>query len=264
VTDIVSWLVAVVACALPRRVWPRVERTLPLRLAAPAGGLVTCGAGCAIGIVGFFTFASQLADANNTWMLNMLSKAPTSADHAVGLVPYGMSVITLFLFLFFTPAGLLSIYLTGSGFVRSVAAWFDEPIGDPILTGIHAATTRLVSKHRAKSSRAAREELEGAEVPDALYAGDWAGLDVDYVLVASRRKPEWHAGAIVMTSEEWYKLGVPFDKQTSGGLRTVYPLKKMETVEVVRRGIQYELPQLRKSGPKSQSATKPRRHEEKA
>ena len=39
-------------------------------------------------------------------------------------------------------------------------------------------------------------------------------------------------------------LGVPFDIQTPAGLRTAYPLKKMDTVEVVRRGIQYELPRL--------------------
>ena len=43
---------------------------------------------------------------------------------------------------------------------------------------------------------------------------------------------------------DWYKLGEPFDIQTPAGLRTAYPLSKMETVEVVRRGIQYELPRL--------------------
>jgi hypothetical protein len=37
----------------------------------------------------------------------------------------------------------------------------------------------------------------------------------------------------------------PFDMQTPAGLRTAYPLKKMDTVEVVRRGIQYDLPRLR-------------------
>ena len=51
-------------------------------------------------------------------------------------------------------------------------------------------------------------------------------------------------GAIILTSTDWYKLGVPFDIQTPAGLRTAYPLKKMDTVEVVRRGIQHELPRL--------------------
>ena len=52
--------------------------------------------------------------------------------------------------------------------------------------------------------------------------GDWAGLTgVDLVVPSARRKPEWNAGAIMM--------------------RTVYPLTKMDTVEVVRRGILYEL-----------------------
>jgi hypothetical protein len=59
---------------------------------------------------------------------------------------------------------------------------------------------------------------------------------VDYVVLAARRKAEWNPGAIVMTSSDWYKLGVPFDIRTPAGLRTAYPVKKMETVEIVRRG----------------------------
>jgi hypothetical protein len=31
----------------------------------------------------------------------------------------------------------------------------------------------------------------------------WAGLDVDYVVLASRRKREWEAGAIILTSSDW-------------------------------------------------------------
>ena len=89
-----------------------------------------------------------------------------------------------------------------------------------------------------------------------LRTGDWAELHgVDYVVLSARRKPDWHAGAIVLTSTDWYRLGVPFDMETPAGLRTAYPLTKMETVEVVRRGIQYELPRL------IPSATKTRKHE---
>jgi len=93
-------------------------------------------------------------------------------------------------------------------------------------------------------ARAARARLEGEERPDMLQTGEWAGVDADYVVLASRRKPEWTAGAIILTSSDWYKLGVPFDIETPAGLRTAYPLKKMEAVEVVRRGIEYELPRL--------------------
>jgi hypothetical protein len=47
-----------------------------------------------------------------------------------------------------------------------------------------------------------------------------------------------------MTSGDWYRLGVPFDMQTPAGLRTAYPIKKWESLEAVRRGIEYTLPRL--------------------
>ena len=79
-----------------------------------------------------------------------------------------------------------------------------------------------------------------------LRTGEWAGLDVDYIVLTARRKAEWEPGAIIMTNSDWYRLGVPLDVETPAGLRAAYPLKKLESVEVVRRGIQYELPHLPK------------------
>ncbi len=73
--------------------------------------------------------------------------------------------------------------------------------------------------------------------------GSWCGLEADYVVLAARRKAEWTEGAIILTSTDWYRLGAPFDMDTPSGLRTAYPLTKLESVEVVRRGIEYELPQ---------------------
>ena len=97
---------------------------------------------------------------------------------------------------------------------------------------------------RARAEIRPRAPAKGATLQTSLRTGAWCGLDADYVVLSARRKSEWLAGAIVMTDADWFKLGVPFDMDTPSGLRTVYPLKKMETVEVVRRGIQYELPRL--------------------
>ena len=77
-----------------------------------------------------------------------------------------------------------------------------------------------------------------------LQTGAWASIQADYVVLSARRKAEWNPGAIVMTSGDWYKLGDAFDVETPAGLRIAYPLTRMETVEVVRRGIHYELPRL--------------------
>lgn len=43
----------------------------------------------------------------------------------MSMVPYGISVLTLFIFLFVTPTGLLAVYLVTSGTVRAVAAYTD-------------------------------------------------------------------------------------------------------------------------------------------
>jgi len=245
-SDMVRWIAAVVAGVAPRRVWPALERWLPLQSAAFLSGLATLFAGFFIGVGGFFTFATRLASANNDWMLGRLGAPPTTGDAAVGLVPYGMSVLTLFIFIFFTPTGLFALYLTTSGGLRAISAWLDDPRGDFVLTGIDWAATTMFQKNRRERLQIARERLEGDDAPDVLQTGAWARLpDADYVVLAARRKAEWTAGAIVLTSSDWYTLGVPFDIQTPAGLRTAYPLKKMDTVEVVRRGIQYELPRLR-------------------
>ena len=230
---------------MPRRFWPTFERHLPLRAAAAVSGLVTLLTGFFAGFGGFITFATRLAGANNDWMLARLAGPPAAGNEVVGLVPYGVSVLTLFLFLFFTPLGLLSLYLTVSGALRAIAAWFDDPSGDFVLTGLDWGATTLFEKNRRERRQIARERLEGAETPDVLQTGAWAKRpDVDYVVLASRRKAAWDPGAIILTSSDWYKLGLAFDIQTPAGMRTAYPLTKMETVEVVRRGIQYELPRL--------------------
>ena len=242
---IVRWILALFAGIAPRALWPSLERHLPLRSAAATSGLVTLLAGFFYGFGGFMTFATTLAAANNDWMMARLGGPPAAGDAAVGLVPYGMSVLTLFIYLFFTPRGLFSTYVVVSGTLRAIAAYLDDPHGDPVLSAVHWAATGMWTKNREERRQIARERLEGRDAPDVLQTGAWAGVpDSDYVVLAARRKAEWSAGAIILTTEDWYKLGVPFDIQTLAGMRTAYPLKKMETVEVVRRGILYELPRM--------------------
>lgn len=252
----VRWIVALVTGVAPRRMWPALERHLPVRSAAAASGLVTMLGGFFYGFGGFMTFATTLAGANNDWVLGRLAGPPARGEAAVGLVPYGMSVLTLFIYLFFTPRGLFSTYVVVSGALRAIAGWFDDPRGDPVLTGLDWAATTMWEKNRRERRQIARERLEGSDAPDVLQTGAWAGLpDADYVVLAARKKAEWDAGAIILTASDWYKLGVPFDIQTAAGVRTAYPLKKMNTVEVVRRGIQYELPRLTLQRAKSRGST---------
>jgi len=246
VLNLTSWAAALVVGAAPRPLWRWLEPPLPLHRTAFPSGLLTLGVGFVYGVPGFFAYASSVASDDNDWMLRRLALPPQLGDSAVGLVPYGVSILTLFLYLFLTPRGLVSLYLAASGSIRAVAAFFDpsDARGDFVLTAIYSAVTSVWQGARRTRTRLARERLEGEERPDVLQTGEWAQVDADYVVLASRKKAEWTAGAIIMTSTDWYKLGEPFDIDTPAGLRTAYPLNRMEAVEVVRRGIRYDLPRL--------------------
>ncbi|PYR59061.1 MAG: hypothetical protein DMF91_15695 [Acidobacteria bacterium] len=239
-----EWMGAVVAGAAPRRLWHRLEPPLPLAATAVPAGLFTFVLGFVIGVPGFFAYAEAAADTNNTWMLQNISRVAAKDANYLTTGPVAISVLTLFAFLFLTPLGLLTTYLITTGAVRAVSAMVDDPRGDPILSGVYWGTTSLIAGAKRTSRQRARERLEGPEVPDRLVTGESAGLTADYVVIASRRKPEWEAGAIILTSTDWYRLGTPIDADMENGLRTLYPLTKLDAVEVVRRGIQYELPRL--------------------
>lgn len=240
--DALWWLLSIPAGILPERVWPSLERWLPLRRTAFLSGILTLFVGFFFGFFGLLKFLAWTADANNAWLLKRAAAGVmTDAD---ALVPYGFSVAAFFYYLFLTPRGLFSTYLVISGTLRSISAFVDDPRGDFMLSFARWAASTLWSKNRQERTKIARERLEGPEARDVLQTGEWAGVDADFVVLAARRKAEWTKGAIVMTSTDWYRLGEPFDTDTPAGLRTAYPLTKMETVEVVRRGIQYELPRL--------------------
>jgi hypothetical protein len=246
---LIERLLAIAAGVLPRRVWPRFEPPLPIARNAVFSGLVTFAIGFAVGFDGFMDYAGRTADETNSWMLRNMSAPCAVADCAsqpyrLALTPYGVSAVTLFAYLFFTPTGLLSMYATVSGFVRFVAAYFGDPHGDFVLAGVHAAWTSLLTSRRARRNRRVREAEEGPDVADVLGTGDWAGLPVDYVVIASRRKPAWDAGAIILSSADWYRLGAPLETRIDGRLRMLYPLTRLDAAEVVRRGIEYELPRL--------------------
>ena len=106
--DLLRWVAAVFAGVAPRRLWSALDRHLPMRDAAAVSGLATMLGGFFYGFGGFMTFATTLADANNNWMLARLNGPIAPGNEAVGLVPYGVSVLTLFIYLLSTPRGLLS------------------------------------------------------------------------------------------------------------------------------------------------------------
>ena len=239
---------AVAVSLLPRRHWPGFD-WLPLHHMVPVSGVVTSLAGAALGIRGFFAYlermrSSAAASILDIAQLQVAGQLPETAD--VSAVPAALWMVAPLAFAFFTPTGLFSIYLVASGWFRVAAWWIGEPHGDPILTGIDAVVHRSRRAAARSAAHESRERAEGADEPDRRYPGAWADLaDVDFVVVAARRKPGWTAGTFVITPDGWFTLGEPFDRPMPHGLRTVYPLTALTTMDVLRKGVTYQLPPLR-------------------
>lgn len=223
-------IAAVLAGTLPRRYWTAID--LPIAEKATFAGVVTLLAGCALGITGYFAHLERVLE-------------------TAVFVPSPYMMVAYFGYVFFTPRGLFSLYLVGSGLARAVSGWIDEPFGDPVLTAIDALFHRTRGAAVTRASHRERLAAEGADQPDRRYAGAWAGLPgVDFVIVAARRKAEWTVGTFVITQDGWFTLGQPFDRPMPQGVRTIYPLTLLATMDVMRKGVAYELPPLRPHPPR--------------
>lgn len=240
-------LLALAAAPLPKRWWDSLE-ALPIRRAAALSGLATAAAGLVMGGRGLLAYLGRASNAAIDATIELTARQARGEAPLTDVTTFDLQRLSIFsfvAFVLFTPLGLLALYLVVSGVVRAASSWVEQPLGDPLLTGLDAALSRASRRLRRRSADASRKRQEGPEVPDRLFTGAWAGLEgVDYVVVASRRKPDWTAGTFVITRDKWYTLGEPFDMQLPQGLRTVYPLTEQKVAEVLRRGVPYELPLL--------------------
>lgn len=242
------FIVAIVAALLPRHYWSRLDTVVPVSRAAIVSSIATILLAAAIAIPAFLRHVEENAGEAVELMLQATGWRPASGtavpSDEVAVGSWNASYLSPLMF-FLTPLGLFSTYLAASGYVRAVSAYVDDARGDPILTVIDRIVRHVWGNAAANRARRDRERLEGPEVPDHLVTGRAAGFpDAHFVVVASRRKPGWQAGAFVITSEKWYRLGPPVERQMPVGLRTLYPLTELTDHEVLRRGIAYELPPL--------------------
>jgi hypothetical protein len=237
----VTFVVAMAAAFLPYRHWARLPTSVRVFDAAVVSGLATTFAGMAIGIPGFLEHAHATTSLGLDAELHQVFTNP-SAGYSQGMVQ-GFAGLSIFTFLLLTPMGWLTLYFVVGGTVRAAAAWFDDPVGDPILTGLDAIVSRGWANRRERTERGARASREGPEVPDRVVSSTAAGLPgCDLVVVSSRRKPGWERGVAVFTAEKCYRLGEPVERTVAGHLRTLYPLTEHVDFEAIRKSVQYELP----------------------
>ncbi len=180
IRDALSFLAAMVLTVLPYRQWSRLPDSFPLRSAAFASALVTFFAGAAIGIPGFLEHMGATVSLANETTLKY--------DYFNRGLSSGFAGLSIFTFLLLTPKGWVTMYLLGTGGLRMAAVWFDDPIGDPVLTIIDSRLLGRREKQRVERELRTREELEGPETPDRVVSSAQAGVPA-CDLVKSRHAP---------------------------------------------------------------------------
>ena len=225
------------AAMLPKRWWDTLDLYVPASDSALISGILTFMAGAGLGIVSFISHATGWAAETNRLVLG----SPDLALSGAGSISM---LLAFFTFLFFTPWGWATLYLTFSGFIRAGAAAFSESFGDPLLTGLDAMAVGTTRRVRVSRARARRETLEGPEVADRIVPGSKLGMPgVDFVIVASRVKPDWNKGTVVISASKTYRVGAIEERTIAGRLRTLYPLTEHKDLEVFRRTVRYDLPE---------------------
>ena len=241
---------AVLAAVLPRRHWAALDQWIPVTRSVLLSGIATIAAAAVIGIPAYWksqeamsrVVARSLMQAAG-WPVRESSGEllPEAAAQVTWLSGY----ISPLSFALLTPAGLAMTYLAVTGLSRTVAWFVDSSHGDPLLTALDSIVSQRRRARAVRRATAAREALEGPEVPDRLVTGKAAGIpEAELVVVASRRKPEWQRGVFVITPEAWYRIGEPVERQLRAGLRTLYPLSEIHDLEVRRKSVEYDLPPL--------------------
>ena len=239
---------------LPRRVWRHWSLKLPVREMALPSSMLILALALAIGLTGFIAHATHAADAHAETILLIGEKFSDSNNQAgLGiLVPMTFSPLELFIFLLITPTGWLTMYLAGSGLIRTAGAIAREPMGDLLLTALFFLALRGRDRAVDKHERTVREREEGDDSPDRLVTGEWAGMpEIDIALIASRRKEGWEEGTYIISDDLCYRIEKPFDRRFPFGLRRVYPLLEVDNSgEIMRRMIHHRLPPLTQTAEK--------------
>lgn len=235
IRDALSFLGAMIATLLPFRLWERLPASFPLLSGAFASGLSTFFLGAAIGIPGFLEhMGATVSLANETTLkYDYFSRGQSG----------GFGALSIFTFLLLTPKGWLTMYLLGTGGARMAAIWFDDPLGDPVLTVIDGKLFRRREQRRVEREMRTRAELEGPETADRVVSSAQAGLPAcDLVVVTARRKPGWARDVVVYTANTCYRIGDPVERVIAGNVRTLYPLTEHTDLEAVRKSVTYDMP----------------------
>jgi hypothetical protein len=247
---VVTWIAGVAAATLPKRWWPMLDAYVPATDSASISAILTILIAGAVGVPGFISHVTEQVSLNNSAILaaaegqaSRPASAETVSENEWGRMFVGVSSLSIFTFIFLTPAGVTSTYLGISGTWRGIAAAVDDPFGDPILTGVDVLVLGGLRRTRSGFARNRRGMLEGPAVADRVVRASSIGVaGADLVIVAARRKPQWDVGTVVDTGDDWFRVASIEERTIGGRLRTLYGLTAHRDSEAIRRAVRYEMP----------------------
>jgi hypothetical protein len=233
---IVRFVVGVVATLLPARYWTRVNaRGIPVfPVLSP---LICLAAGLVIGLP--HIYRHLLVSASSAQ--RMVAIAGSSDERTAVAQAQTLSLLSA-IGVVFTPLGFLSIWLTLSAAARLLGAYLGEPFGDPAVSGVDWLARELRRRASAALSAIRTRARYGRHETDRVMDAAACGVgDADVVVIASRPKPGWTAGAVVLTEDGYYALLRPFEVVVDGHQRIGYPLVRKRDFEIVRKVFRYDL-----------------------
>jgi len=248
--SVVTWILGVAGATLPKRWWPMLDDYIPVTESASIAAILTILIAGVIGVPGFISHVTEQVSLNNRAILaaaedqaSRPASAETVSERDWGRMFVGVSGLSVFTFIFLTPAGWASTYLGISGTWRGIAAAVDDPFGDPILTGLDSLVRGGVRRIRSDVTRTRRETLEGPAVADRVVRGPDIGVaEAELVIVCARRKPLWDVGTVVDTGEHWFRVSSIEERTIGGRLRTLYGLTEHRDSGAIRRAVRYDMP----------------------
>jgi len=156
-----------------------------------------------------------------------------------------LTMLAMFTFAFCTVKGATCTYLVLSGLYRALSWVVHEPQGDPALGLLRLLVLKVSGRARENLARQDFQRRLGREVPDRMKLGADCGFPgADFVVIASREKPEWTRGTVLFTRRGCYRIGQEDEEETPEGLRILYPLTEVGQADVMRKIVRCELPRL--------------------
>jgi hypothetical protein len=240
----IGFLAAAVTAFLPERYWSALERRgFAVHDAAGFSAFVTTVAAGIAGARAFFSHAAAGAVAADRILVRVATTqiVSSNAPDVTSRLALAISAASALAFVM-TPIGAVTVYLTGSGALRLLGSYLEAPFGDPLLT-LADAGCRHVGGAAADARDAIRHRFAfGAVVPDSIAAGAAVGVpEADVVVMASRPKPGWTPGTMVVSPDGCYLLVAALRRRIGCRERVLYSLVRKTDAAIVRKSIRYDL-----------------------